>query len=234
MTMHIRARAIVSPQAMCGFKLVMFTDPDPAHITTNLLGLEWNGYDRHQQIWLEGYRKADPCHINRIGMIGVIESCGRNGVLHGVKEVMCTPVDPVIKEFITAQGELTLALADKNEPYAASCFYAWDEEGSAFVFKSERHTRHVEIGLHNAKVAGTVVERDRLPGIIKGIQFTGTLYEAEGERKEDARRVYYGKYPFARAFNGELWIIEPNWIKMTDNTPLLGGKKIWKNIAYGI
>ncbi|MCC7301324.1 MAG: hypothetical protein IT233_01655 [Bacteroidia bacterium] len=143
-------------------------------------------------------------------------------------------MDKEIISFLAVQGELTIALSDDGRPYAASCFYAFQKETGYLIFKSELHTHHIQVGLKHAQVAGTVVEKNRLPGIIKGIQFTGMLSLARDMEKERAQSTYYGRYPFARAFSGELWIIRPDWIKMTDNTPLTGGKKIWKSTEHGI
>lgn len=136
--------------------------------------------------------------------------------------------EPVISEFITAQGELSLALAEGSIPYAASCFYAPLEEKGWLVFKSEPHTEHIRIAKSNPDVAGTIVERNRLPGIIKGIQFRGRLFQPGDDEMLIIADVYYRKYPFARVFKGEFWVVEPVWIKMTDNTPLVGKKRTWE------
>lgn len=141
---------------------------------------------------------------------------------------MRTP-DPSIVSFIRGQGECSLAWAGEEGPYAASCFYAFLEEPLSLVFKSESKTRHIRMGMEHPDVAGTIVERSRKPGIIRGLQFKGRM-NPPVKFLEQASDAYYKRYPFARVFSGELWLVELQWIKMTDNTPLTGKKVTWEKV----
>ncbi len=133
-----------------------------------------------------------------------------------------------IEKFLMDQGELMFCVSTENVPYCASCFYSFLADRCEFVIKSEERTRHVREALQNSKIAGTIVERKRIPGVIRGIQFTGYFTRPDPERARVAELNYYSRYPFARVMKGDVWLIETNWIKMTDSTILTGQKLIWE------
>ena len=121
---------------------------------------------------------------------------------------------------------MTLATATTSgEPYCANAFYAYDAERNVFVFTSDDTTRHAQEMLANSRVAASVVLETRIVGKVQGLQICGTA-----ERGDDAdRKVYLHRFPYVAAI-GELhlWRIEPDFMKLTDNTLGFGKKLIWK------
>jgi len=142
------------------------------------------------------------------------------------------PKNQVINErvivFLKSCTNLTLATGKNSIPYCANCFYAYDEKQNLLVFKSDRDTNHIKQALENNNVAGTILPDKLEKAKIKGIQFNGKFIEAKDELLESIKKVYYKKYPFARAFAGELWAVEFTFIKMTDNTLGFGKKIEWR------
>ncbi|NPA68015.1 MAG: hypothetical protein GXO50_05340 [Chlorobi bacterium] len=133
-----------------------------------------------------------------------------------------------IKDFINEHHVLTLATSRDNVPYCASCFYVYSDRFNVFVFSSDEGTKHVGDVKINDRVAGTVVLETSVSGKIRGIQFTGRMYVPEGDIKKEIERLYLERYPFARLMNIRLWVLEPDFIKMTDNRLGFGKKLIWK------
>lgn len=137
-------------------------------------------------------------------------------------------MDERIVEFISGQKVATVCGVDvENNPYCFSCFYAFDKDRQLLYFKSGSSAHHSEILLENPVVAGTI-NPDKLNQLaIKGIQFTGKVLPATDELCIDAASVYHKRFPFALAMPGEVWTIQLEVIKMTDNTLSFGKKIHW-------
>lgn len=134
-----------------------------------------------------------------------------------------------ISKFIEANKVFTLATSDNNEPYCASCFYAFDEENQLLIFSSEEGTKHIKQGIDNNKVSGTINTEITSVAKIKGIQFTGEFINPTEEQQKAFYSIYYEKFPFARAKPAPIWAIQLTWIKMTDNTLGFGKKLEWES-----
>jgi len=123
--------------------------------------------------------------------------------------------------FLKDHHVLNLTTCKDNQPYACSCFYAFDVQNASFVIASDSKTRHMQDALANPLVAGTVTLETKTVGLIQGMQFTGHLSEASRADK----KLYYATYPFALAMLPELWTVRIDYAKLTDNR--LGfGKKL--------
>ena len=129
--------------------------------------------------------------------------------------------------FIHGQTVLNIATAVNNDPYCASCFYFFDEKNKLLVFKSKKDSRHITDLLTQPKVAGTILPDQHNPRIVKGIQFQGNLIFPNQKLRTDTKEKYYNKFPYARAVSGHIWIIQLDFIKMTDNQLGFGKKVIW-------
>lgn len=142
------------------------------------------------------------------------------------------PVDPRILKFIAEHHILNLAVSRDNQPYCATCYYAYITKQNRFIFTSDRDTRHVKdvVEGNNFLVAGTIALETKITGKIRGIQFTGSLEELEGSPLKDGRAAYLKAFPFARFIPLHLWSITPDFIKMTDNRLGFGKKLIWNPI----
>lgn len=136
-----------------------------------------------------------------------------------------------IVEFIKEHHVLTLATSKNNEPYCANCFYAYLDDENAFVFTSDANTKHIQDVLEQPLVAGSVVLETKTVGKIQGIQFTGILSEPDEELHKKAKKAYLKRFPYAALMKTTLWILELNFIKMTDNRLGFGKKLIWKKDA---
>ncbi len=136
--------------------------------------------------------------------------------------------DKKIISFIKEHHVLTLATSVNNIPYCANCFYVYLEEENMFVFTSDNETKHVQDALINNLVGGSVVLETSTVGKIQGIQFNGSMYLPEGKLKKKANRSYMKKYPFAKLMKTQLWLLDLDFVKLTDNRLGFGKKLIWR------
>ena len=135
-------------------------------------------------------------------------------------------IDERIVKFLKRHHVLTLATATaKGEPWCANAFYAYDPEHNRLVFTSDDTTRHAQEMLANSHVAASVVLETRIVGKVQGLQISGLAQRGD----EADRKVYLRRFPYAAAI-GELnlWHIEPDMFKLTDNTLGFGKKLIWR------
>jgi uncharacterized protein YhbP (UPF0306 family) len=133
-----------------------------------------------------------------------------------------------IKTLLRRHHLLSIATISDHGPWCASCFYAWDEENNTLVITTDPSTRHGSEFLANPSVAGTIALETWRVGRIRGIQFTGTISEPEGEALGRARRIYLKRFPYAALTDIHLWVIELNHIKLTDNRLGFGHKEVWR------
>jgi len=136
--------------------------------------------------------------------------------------------DKRVINFLKKHHVFNLATVINSYPWCCSCFYSFIEEDMALIFTSDNDTRHVKEFLENPKVAGTVHLETWIIGKIRGIQFSGTVELAEGTILDKARKSYLKRFPFAAILKTTLWILNLNYIKMTDNRFGFGKKIIWK------
>jgi uncharacterized protein len=129
--------------------------------------------------------------------------------------------------FLSDQTVLNIATSKNDAPYCASCFYVFDEKCKMLAFKSKKDSRHIAEALQQKNVAGTILPDQLKLGTVKGIQFQGNLVFPDHDTLTNMKGKYYGKFPYARAVSGDIWIIELNFIKMTDNQLGFGKKLIW-------
>ncbi len=136
-------------------------------------------------------------------------------------------IDERIVSFLTEHHVLTLATSVNAMPYCANCFYVYLEKENILVFASDTPTKHAQDALKNSYVAGSVVLETSTVGKIQGIQFNGEMKVLEGEQRTLANKAYLKRFPYAILKKTELWSIEPEFIKMTDNRLGFGKKLIW-------
>lgn len=145
---------------------------------------------------------------------------------------MTLTIDNAINEhitrFMTDQTVMSIATTEDGRPHCAMCFYVFVEELQAIVFKSKPTTSHVQQGLANPAVAGTILPDKLNPGKTSGIQFNGEFVKTEGEERELAAKRYYKKYPFAAVVPGEIWVVKLERIVFTDATLGMGKKRHWE------
>ena len=136
--------------------------------------------------------------------------------------------DKRIVEFLRKHHVLTLATCTENTPWCANCFYVWLEDENCFVFTTDPVTRHGSEALKNPQVAGSVVLETSIVGKVQGVQFTGKMVVPEGDLAEKAKLVYLKRFPVAVLMKTNLWVVQVESIKMTDNRLGFGKKLIWE------
>ncbi len=136
---------------------------------------------------------------------------------------------------------MTLATVAKAEggtgeevfvPWVAHVFYAWVKELECFVFTSDPETRHGKEMVAGPVAAGVGLETKNV-GKVQGIQICGSVRRPiDGAEKDAARSAYLRRFPYAAAMGAagkelSLWILEPSYMKLTDNTLGFGTKLTW-------
>lgn len=144
-----------------------------------------------------------------------------------MNEMEMNKIDDRIVKFIRKHHVLTLATCSENKPWCCNCFYAYNEELNFFVFTSDFETRHIKEAVENINVAGSIVLETSIVGKIQGVQFSGQMYLPENEKADLAAKTYYSRFPFAVAMKTVFWVLEPGFIKFTDNRLGFGKKLIW-------
>ncbi len=123
---------------------------------------------------------------------------------------------------------LTLCTEKNGQPWCAACFYAYGEEQNLFFYTSDHSTRHATEALQNKKVAANIVLETQIVGKIQGLQIAGITYPAEGALLDIAKKRYLRRFPYARMVELNLWVLDPQYMKLTDNQLGFGEKLIWK------
>jgi len=156
-----------------------------------------------------------------------------------------------ILEFLKSEHVLHLALLGGGEGgesvHACASFYAFDEEGLAFVFASDVATFHAGIllgggefaekrggfgaagGEHfverKTKAAVSIAHQTANVALIKGVQAKGEVALAS----EKEREIYFLRFPFARAFSPVVFCFKIKWLKWTSNKFGFARKIIWSD-----
>lgn len=129
-----------------------------------------------------------------------------------------------ITDFMARHHVLTLATATKEGvPYCAACFYAYDKSRNLIVFTSDDSTLHAQQMVENSSVAVAINLETRIVGKVQGIQICGTVRRGE----EADKSVYIKRFPYATVAPLNIWVVEPTFMKLTDNTLGFGKKLIW-------
>ena len=141
---------------------------------------------------------------------------------------MSNSIPEAILEFINEHHILTLATSLENQPYCATCFYAYDKRLNRFIITSELETKHAKDCLDNPIIAGTIALETKMVGKIRGLQFTGRIQILENEEFRAAKRLYLRQFPVAALASLTLWQVVPYFFKYTDNRLGFGKKIIWE------
>jgi uncharacterized protein YhbP (UPF0306 family) len=126
---------------------------------------------------------------------------------------------------------------------------------NALVFTSGPETRHGREMLANPRVSGGIVLETKVVGKIRGVQVSGVAQrigeEENGRRGEMEnscspvplfayspvqiqqkasafKKAYLKRFPFALAAKLDLWVLQLEYVKMTDNRLGFGKKIEWR------
>jgi len=133
-----------------------------------------------------------------------------------------------IVSFLQKEKVLNIASYHSDQPWIATCFFAFDTPSMSLIIQSSPGSRHIKESNANPKIAGSVYHHPGKIGQIRGIQFEASICKAKGAEEKRLKRIYLKKFPFARLAEGETFAIELNTVKMTDNTLGFGTKLHWK------
>ena len=136
-------------------------------------------------------------------------------------------MDKSIIKFIKDHHVLTLATSVGEYPYVSNMFYAFDDNKFRFIITSDESTKHIEDILANPNVGIGVVLETKIVGKICGLQATGIISKPVDEEFKSVRLQYIKRFPYAIAMNLELWVIDVNFAKYTDNKLGFGKKLLW-------
>ena len=133
-------------------------------------------------------------------------------------------LDKRIVDFIARHHVLTLATATADGlPYCAACFYAYDKRRNIIIFTSDDTTLHAQQMAANSTVAVAINLETRIVGKVQGIQICGTARRGN----EADKSIYIKRFPYAALAPLNIWVVEPTFMKLTDNTLGFGKKLIW-------
>lgn len=135
-----------------------------------------------------------------------------------------------IIEFIGEHHLLTFAAAADNDIWCASAFYAFDSNNYTFIITSDEATRHIQLALANESrnISGTIALETEKVGMIRGLQFKALLKKSDGRVLDSNRLLYLKRFPYAVLKGGELWVLELQELKFTDNRLGFGKKLRWE------
>lgn len=136
-----------------------------------------------------------------------------------------------IASFLREHHVVGLATVVDGLPWAASCFYAFEEEAPALIVMSSLKTRHGSAMRDEPRIAGTIAGQPTNVLTIRGLQFTATAEWLSGEARSAARALYCSRHPVARLMPGEVWRLVFETIKYTDNARGPANKQHWTRSA---
>ena len=138
-------------------------------------------------------------------------------------------MNETIIQFLKEQTSASICCVDATgKPYCFSCFYAFNSTTGLLYFKSSANSHHATLMQQNPFVAGTVLPDKLNKILIKGIQFEAVVLDTQQPLVKRTLGIYLKKHPLALAIPGDIWVLQINYIKMTDSTLGFGKKIIWK------
>lgn len=133
-----------------------------------------------------------------------------------------------IAAFIKANKVATICCVNEDiAPYCFNCFYTFQEKAHLLLFKSSVNSYHSKLLLKNYQIAGTILPTKLELLSLKGIQFSGRILYDSFPGQVRPEISYHKAYPFAIAKPGQVWCIQLEMVKMTDNTRTFGKKTEW-------
>lgn len=98
------------------------------------------------------------------------------------------------RRFCDEIGTLTLATCNDGKPWAATVFFAADQNFNLY-FVSDHRTQHGRDMVANAEVAATINPDVNNWSDVAGLQIRGTVAVVEGMERAKALALYFKKFP---------------------------------------
>jgi len=149
-----------------------------------------------------------------------------------------------IARFLRRHHVLTLSSVSDTGSWTAHVFYAYMPDHNALVFTTDPETRHGREMLANPVVSGGIVLETKVVGRIRGVQLTGKTKRSERsddpgtpgletrdqrpETRHSSLITYLKRFPYAIATKLDLWVLDLEYVKMTDNRLGFGKKLEWR------
>jgi len=113
---------------------------------------------------------------------------------------------------------MTLATSFDNIPWAATVFFAYDQDLNLY-FLSEEKTRKIKNIFSNPKVAVAINEIRHKAGKTIGIQLEGEAYLIDKEKKERGLKIFKKRFSWAEKYlnTHELFVVKPAKIIYLDD-----------------
>jgi len=134
-------------------------------------------------------------------------------------------------EFIENNHVLSLATLDAEGLWSANCFYAFDAPAARLIILSSCDTRHGAAMLGAGLISGTISGQPKHLRDIRGIQFSALATRLEDLARYEALGVYTRRHPLAKLKTTDIWSLELQQLKFTDNHLLFGHKTHWNRAA---
>ena len=164
------------------------------------------------------------------------------------------PYNKKISSFLKKHHVLTLATSSDNTPWVAHCFYAFMEDQMCLVFTTDDDTKHGKQMIENPNVSVGIAWETKVIGQIRGAQISGQALKVEKLKSSNVEKVknigtfqpriksgagslnlstaaksaYLKRFPYAALLKTNLWVIQINTIKYTDNRLGFGTKLNWE------
>lgn len=135
-----------------------------------------------------------------------------------------------INSFFSQNHVAAICSVRDGAPWAANCNYAFDANGMALLVMTSLETRHGGEWNDNPPVAGTICDQETDMSKIKGIQYTGSVSKVP-DADEAAKAIYVEHFPHAAQHSAQLWRIELETVKLTDNSEGFGTHFSWQRDA---
>ena len=136
-----------------------------------------------------------------------------------------------ISKFINENKIAAICCTDSNhKPYCFHCFYVFDAKNHLLFFKSSAQTHHAKLTNENPAVAGSILPQKLEFLALKGIQFTGTVLYTDFPDQINPELYYHERLPLGLAKPGNVYCIQLETIKMTDNSIVFGKKLLWNKL----
>jgi uncharacterized protein len=133
-----------------------------------------------------------------------------------------------VRSFLQQNHVVGLATVAAGEPWAASCFYAFDAPSASLVVLSSETSRHGVAMLGNGVVAGTVAGQPKSIAAVRGVQFVAATRLLKGSAYDQAYAFYCMRHPIARLRTSSAWLLALRELKYTDNAELFASKTHWR------
>ena len=145
-----------------------------------------------------------------------------------------------IRQLLGAHSTLTLATSDGERAWAATVFYASDDDLNLY-FVSDYRTQHARDISQNPACFGTINADVDDWLSVKGLQLSGEVSLLDGLSRINALRIYLSRFSDVRALfenprdkneetigqrlkSANLYRLTPNWVRLIDNGKWFGYK----------